>query len=68
MSSHQQYLSCSISLSVHGVRVDASGTHHKVAEKDLKPAKRVIKAKRRNKGRPAAKAQRASQLDIIVDV
>ena len=47
--------------------LDVPGAHHKVAEKDVKPAKRVLRAKRRNRGRPAARsqAQRASQLDII---
>ncbi|KAK9785515.1 hypothetical protein WJX73_005777 [Symbiochloris irregularis] len=50
------------------VKCPEHGTSHRVALKDLKPARRVVKAKRRQKANPNAGRggnQRATQLDII---
>lgn len=45
-----------------------AGTQHKVAEKDLRPAKKVMKAKRRNKHRPGGGTQAQQARGSIVEL
>ena len=46
----------------------AAGANHKLAENDLKPAKRIIKAQRKHKRNPAGRSQTQHPDSVMIDI
>lgn len=44
------------------------GANHKLAENDLKPAKRIIKAQRKHKRNPAGRSQTQHPDSVMIDI